>query len=164
MANETRKERVGGPLTAAYLAAAPPRAQKGILGRHLYPAVLELHPEDAARITGKMLEKDNSELLLLLKYDRQLKRVAGETSRDLQKAGAAEVLHAWPHDAREERSRTKGPLSRERTRNPPSEGEAVPRRLRRRAAQALGDPGPGASKVGYAEEGNPLGDTEASLA
>ncbi|EXB75946.1 putative polyadenylate-binding protein [Morus notabilis] len=56
-----------GPETlSSMLAAATPGHQKHILGEHLYPLVQKHKPELTAKITGMLLEMDNSELLLLL--------------------------------------------------------------------------------------------------
>ncbi|RKP24004.1 hypothetical protein SYNPS1DRAFT_5913, partial [Syncephalis pseudoplumigaleata] len=53
-------------LTAAALAAAPPAEQKQMLGEALFPLIAEHQPELAGKITGMLLEMDNSELLHLL--------------------------------------------------------------------------------------------------
>jgi len=60
------------PLSASLLAAAPPAQQKNILGEKLYPLVHRLQPELAGKITGMLLEMDNSELLLLLESSEAL--------------------------------------------------------------------------------------------
>merc|ERR1719164_180067 len=60
------------PLTAAALAAAPPAVQKQMIGEKLYPAIARIQPELSGKITGMMLEIDNSELLMLLESDTQL--------------------------------------------------------------------------------------------
>jgi polyadenylate-binding protein len=54
------------PLTAAALANAPERQQKQMIGERLFPLVMASQPELAAKITGMLLEMDNSELILLL--------------------------------------------------------------------------------------------------
>ncbi|NXA07924.1 EPAB protein, partial [Sapayoa aenigma] len=55
------------PLTASMLAAAPPQEQKQMIaGERLYPLIHAMHPSLAGKITGMLLEIDNSELLLLL--------------------------------------------------------------------------------------------------
>jgi len=54
------------PLTAAILAAASPEDQKQMLGERLYPLVQQRNPVLAGKITGMLLEIDNSELLHLL--------------------------------------------------------------------------------------------------
>merc|ERR1719231_653696 len=63
----------GAPLNAATLAAAPPAVQKQMIGEKLYPAISKYSPELAGKITGMMPEMDNSELLMLLESDQQLK-------------------------------------------------------------------------------------------
>ena len=47
---------------------------KQILGEHLYTRVEELHPEQAARITGVLLEAGNQEVMRMLKDEELLKR------------------------------------------------------------------------------------------
>ncbi|CDJ59018.1 polyadenylate-binding protein, putative [Eimeria maxima] len=61
------------PLTAAALAAAQPSMQKQMLGERLFPLIARHQPELAGKITGMMLEMDNSELLILLESESQLK-------------------------------------------------------------------------------------------
>merc|ERR1719423_287848 len=63
----------GGPLSASALAAAPPSVQKKMIGEKLYPAIMKYQPELAGKITGMMLEMDNSELLMLLESEQQLR-------------------------------------------------------------------------------------------
>merc|ERR1719203_1835344 len=63
----------GAPLQASALAAAPPSVQKQMIGEKLYPAIARLQPELAGKITGMMLEMDNSELLILLESEQQMK-------------------------------------------------------------------------------------------
>eukprot|EP00899_Mesostigma_viride_P005612 jgi/Mesvir1/15051/Mv14703-RA.1 len=53
------------PLTTA-LASATPEQQKQMLGERLFPQVQALQGDLAGKITGMLLEMDNSELLLLL--------------------------------------------------------------------------------------------------
>ena len=48
-----------------HIAAAPPNQQKQLLGEALYPKIQTLQPELAGKITGMLLEMDNSELLTL---------------------------------------------------------------------------------------------------
>ncbi|CAD7960746.1 unnamed protein product [Amoebophrya sp. A25] len=77
-------QRVDQPLTAAMLAQAPPGMQKQMLGEKLYPAVSRLQPELAGKITGMMLEMDNSELLMMLDSETQLRQKVEEAMRVLQ--------------------------------------------------------------------------------
>jgi len=74
----------GGPLTAAALAAAPPGVQKQMLGEKLFPAISKYQPELAGKITGMMLEMDNSELLILLESEQQLRTKVDEAMRVLE--------------------------------------------------------------------------------
>ncbi|KAJ1992410.1 Protein phosphatase PP2A regulatory subunit B [Dimargaris cristalligena] len=53
-------------LTTTTLANAPPEDQKMMLGEALYPLIEEREAELAGKITGMLLEMDNSELLHLL--------------------------------------------------------------------------------------------------
>mmetsp|Transcript_78719 Transcript_78719/g.163732 ORF Transcript_78719/g.163732 Transcript_78719/m.163732 type:complete len:626 (+) Transcript_78719:179-2056(+) len=76
----------GGPLTAAALAAAPPSMQKQMLGEKIYPAIAKLQPDLAGKITGMMLEMDNSELLILLDSEAMLKQKVDEAMRVLDQA------------------------------------------------------------------------------
>ncbi|NWR48580.1 EPAB protein, partial [Regulus satrapa] len=62
------------PLTASLLAAAPPQEQKQMIaGERLYPLIHMMHPSLAGKITGMLLEIDNSELLLLLESPDSLR-------------------------------------------------------------------------------------------
>merc|ERR1712072_1054385 len=76
----------GGPqaLTAAALAAAPPAVQKQMIGEKLYPAISRFQPQLAGKITGMMLEMDNSELLMLLESENQLRTKVDEAMRVLE--------------------------------------------------------------------------------
>merc|ERR1719464_2088784 len=74
----------GGPLNAAALAAAPPPLQKQMIGEKLFPAISKHQPELAGKITGMMLEMDNSELLMLLESDHQLKGKVDEAMKVLE--------------------------------------------------------------------------------
>ena len=61
------------PLTASMLAAAPPQEQKQMLGERLFPLIQRMHPDLAGKITGMLLEIDNSELLHMLESTESLK-------------------------------------------------------------------------------------------
>jgi polyadenylate-binding protein len=72
------------PLNASVLAAAPPAVQKQMIGEKLFPAITRIQPELAGKITGMMLEMDNSELLMLLESDQQLRHKVNEAIRVLE--------------------------------------------------------------------------------
>merc|ERR1719253_2459032 len=74
----------GNALTAAGLAAAPPAVQKQMIGEKIYPLIAKFQPELAGRITGMMLEMDNSELLILLESGPQLKNKVDEAIRVIE--------------------------------------------------------------------------------
>ncbi|XP_075510066.1 polyadenylate-binding protein 7 [Primulina tabacum] len=63
---------VGSDMLSSLLAAAPPEQQKQMLGERLYPLVGQHKPALAAKITGMLLEMDNSEILLLLESPESL--------------------------------------------------------------------------------------------
>ncbi|XP_052173604.1 polyadenylate-binding protein 7-like isoform X2 [Diospyros lotus] len=67
-----REMNKGSEMLSSRLAAAPPEQQKQILGEQLYPLVQKHKPDLAAKITGMLLEMDNSELLLLLESPESL--------------------------------------------------------------------------------------------
>lgn len=72
------------PLTASMLAAAPPHEQKQMLGERLYPLIEAQHPSLASKITGMLLEIDNSELLHMLEARDSLKAKMEEAVAVLQ--------------------------------------------------------------------------------
>jgi len=72
------------PLTASMLAAALPQEQKQMLGERLYPLIENTHPDLASKITGMLLEIDNSELLHMLESGESLKAKVEEAVAVLQ--------------------------------------------------------------------------------
>merc|ERR1711971_1527148 len=60
------------PLTASMLAQAPPSEQKQMLGERLFPLIRGLFPDMAGKITGMLLEIDNSELVHMLEHKESL--------------------------------------------------------------------------------------------
>ncbi|NXX96268.1 EPAB protein, partial [Centropus bengalensis] len=81
------------PLTASMLAAAPPQEQKQMIGERLYPLIHTMHPSLAGKITGMLLEIDNSELLLLLESPDSLHSKIEEAVAVLQAHQVTEVSH-----------------------------------------------------------------------
>ncbi|NXF83770.1 EPAB protein, partial [Sclerurus mexicanus] len=81
------------PLTASMLAAAPPQEQKQMIGDRLYPLVHAVHPSLAGKITGMLLEIDNSELLLLLESPESLHSKMEEAVTVLRAHQATDTSH-----------------------------------------------------------------------
>lgn len=72
------------PLTAGALASATNEQQKQMLGERLFPLIVQSHPELAGKITGMLLEMDNSELLHLLEDKNALKLKVEEAVKVLE--------------------------------------------------------------------------------
>ncbi|XP_035038846.1 polyadenylate-binding protein 1 isoform X1 [Hippoglossus stenolepis] len=79
------------PLTASMLAAAPPQEQKQMLGERLFPMISNMHPSLAGKITGMLLEIDNSELLHMLESPESLRSKVDEAVAVLQAHQAKET-------------------------------------------------------------------------
>uniref|UniRef100_A0AAY4CYS4 Polyadenylate-binding protein n=1 Tax=Denticeps clupeoides TaxID=299321 RepID=A0AAY4CYS4_9TELE len=79
------------PLTASMLAAAPLMEQKQLLGERLYPLIQATHPNLAGKITGMLLEIDNSELLHMLESPESLQSKVEEAVAVLQAHQAKEL-------------------------------------------------------------------------
>merc|ERR1712168_729630 len=79
------------PLTASMLAAAPPQEQKQMLGERLFPLIQQMYPDLAGKITGMLLEIDNSELLHMLESRESLKAKVEEAVAVLQAHQAKEA-------------------------------------------------------------------------
>jgi len=79
------------PLTSSMLAAAPPQEQKQMLGERLFPMIQNMHPSLAGKITGMLLEIDNSELLHMLESPESLRSKVDEAVAVLQAHQAKEA-------------------------------------------------------------------------
>jgi polyadenylate-binding protein len=66
------------------LAAAKPDEQKQMLGERLFPLIENMYPALAGKITGMLLEIDNSELLHMLEHGESLKAKVEEAVAVLQ--------------------------------------------------------------------------------
>ncbi|XP_059646780.1 polyadenylate-binding protein 7-like [Cornus florida] len=88
----------GSEMLSSKLAAASPEQQKQILGERLYPLVQNHKPDLAAKITGMLLEMDNSELLLLLESPESLAGKVEEAVQVLKlsnaKVSGQDALHS----------------------------------------------------------------------
>ncbi|XP_077233411.1 polyadenylate-binding protein 7-like [Tasmannia lanceolata] len=87
----------GTEMLSSMLAAATPHHQKQILGERLFPLVKKHKFDLAAKITGMLLEMDNSELLLLLESPESLAAKVEEAVQVLKitkaKVGNKDSLH-----------------------------------------------------------------------
>ncbi|KAK2995227.1 hypothetical protein RJ640_006966 [Escallonia rubra] len=82
------------PITAlaSALANASPEQQRTMLGENLYPLVDQLEHEHTAKVTGMLLEMDQTEVLHLLESPDALKAKVAEAMevlRNVQQAGGA---------------------------------------------------------------------------
>lgn len=78
------------PLTSSTLASAPPQEQKQMLGERLFPLIQGMYPDLAGKITGMLLEIDNSELLHMLESRESLAAKVEEAVAVLQAHQAKE--------------------------------------------------------------------------
>ncbi|CAN0873163.1 Polyadenylate-binding protein 8 [Linum grandiflorum] len=74
------------PITAlaSALANSSPGDQRTLLGESLYPLVHQLEPESAAKVTGMLLEMDQTEVLHLLESPEALKAKVAEAMEVLR--------------------------------------------------------------------------------
>ncbi|XP_022766117.1 polyadenylate-binding protein 7-like [Durio zibethinus] len=88
----------GSEMLSSMLAAASPEQQKTILGERLYPLVQKHQPNLVPKITGMLLEMDNSELLLLLESPESLATKVEEAVEVLKlsnaKVSGQDALHS----------------------------------------------------------------------
>ncbi|CAF1679360.1 unnamed protein product, partial [Adineta ricciae] len=82
------------PLTPAALANATPQEQKQMLGERLFPLIQHMQPELAGKITGMLLEIDNTELLHMLESRESLKAKVEEAIAVLQAHQAKQMYAA----------------------------------------------------------------------
>lgn len=80
-----------GPLASA-IASAPPEQRRMILGEHLYPLVDSLEHEHAGKVTGMLLEMDQSEVLHLIESPEALKGKVQEAVDILRMANSADKM------------------------------------------------------------------------
>ncbi|BAU01830.1 hypothetical protein LR48_Vigan10g186600 [Vigna angularis] len=77
---------------ASALASASPENQHRMLGEHLYPLVERLTPShQTAKVTGMLLEMDQSEVIHLIESPEDLKTKVSEAMKVLHDAAGSEV-------------------------------------------------------------------------
>nr|2DYD_A Chain A, Poly(A)-binding protein [Triticum aestivum] len=79
---------LGSPIgaLASALANSPPETQRMMLGENLYPLVDQLEHDQAAKVTGMLLEMDQTEVLHLLESPDALKAKVAEAMEVLRSA------------------------------------------------------------------------------
>merc|ERR1719240_1665939 len=80
------------PLTASALASATNAEQKQMLGERLFPLIQGTHNDLAGKITGMLLEMDNSELLHLLEDSNALTAKVHEAVKVLEDHSRAQQM------------------------------------------------------------------------
>merc|ERR1719419_1038670 len=86
----------GGKLNPAALASADPTQQKQMIGEKIFPLIQAVEPRLAGKITGMLLEMDNTELLHLIESQEALMSKINEALtvlkqyNDSANSGAAE--------------------------------------------------------------------------
>jgi len=93
-----------GPLTSQALARAPTQQQKQMIGERIFPLIEERQPMLAGKITGMLLEMDNTELLHLLENREALNAKIAEAmsvlqAHDEQQSGTASAPTEVPASA-----------------------------------------------------------------
>lgn len=78
------------------LAAAQPAEQKQMLGERLFPVIESMYASLAGKITGMLLEIDNSELLHMLEHNESLKAKVDEAVAVLQAHQAKQAVVTAP--------------------------------------------------------------------
>jgi polyadenylate-binding protein len=74
------------------LAAAQPSEQKQMLGERLFPLIENMYQSMAGKITGMLLEIDNSELLHMLEHNESLTAKVEEAVAVLQAHQAKQAV------------------------------------------------------------------------
>uniref|UniRef100_A0A7N0VKK8 Polyadenylate-binding protein n=1 Tax=Kalanchoe fedtschenkoi TaxID=63787 RepID=A0A7N0VKK8_KALFE len=83
-----RSQQIPSGALATALANALPDQQRTMLGENLYPLVEQLEPEMAAKVTGMLLEMDQTEVLHLLESPEALKAKVAEAMEVLRSVAA----------------------------------------------------------------------------
>ncbi|CAO2035664.1 unnamed protein product [Urochloa humidicola] len=106
-------------LTSLLANATTPEQQRLILGERLYPLVQQLEPYQAPKVTGMLLELDQTEILHLLVSPEALKSRVAEAMTVLWKAyfSAPKIIHNTEKQGGERGSR-EVVKPRERMRSP----------------------------------------------
>ncbi|KAM0943181.1 hypothetical protein DsansV1_C13g0119541 [Dioscorea sansibarensis] len=82
---------------ASALANSSPEQQRTMLGENLYPLVDQLEPEHAAKVTGMLLEMDQTEVLHLLESPDALKAKVAEAMEVLRSVAQQQQQQQQPN-------------------------------------------------------------------
>jgi polyadenylate-binding protein len=82
---------------ASALASAPLEQQRAMLGEQLYPLVEQLEHDQAGKVTGMLLEMDQTEVLHLIESPDALKSKVAEAMEVLRLAHAAQNVPVEQH-------------------------------------------------------------------
>merc|ERR1740117_1154936 len=85
---QAQQQQAAGPLTAKALAEANDEQKKQMIGERLFPLIKAQQPALAGKITGMLLEMDNTELLHLLESPQALNEKIHEALEVLNEHGA----------------------------------------------------------------------------
>lgn len=83
---------------ASALANASPEQQRTLLGENLYPLVDQLEHDNAAKVTGMLLEMDQTEVLHLLESPEALKAKVAEAMEVLRNVAQQQATGPSPTD------------------------------------------------------------------
>lgn len=83
---------------ASALANASPEQQRTLLGENLYPLVDQLEHDNAAKVTGMLLEMDQTEVLHLLESPEALKAKVAEAMEVLRNVAQQQATSPSPTD------------------------------------------------------------------
>lgn len=83
---------------ASSLANASPDQQRTMLGENLYPLVVQLEPDHAAKVTGMLLEMDQTEVLHLLESPESLNAKVAEAMEILRNVAQQQQSPNPPHN------------------------------------------------------------------
>mmetsp|Transcript_2325 Transcript_2325/g.6608 ORF Transcript_2325/g.6608 Transcript_2325/m.6608 type:complete len:108 (+) Transcript_2325:1-324(+) len=72
-------------VAAAALAGHPPHVRKQMLGERLYPLVCRLEPQLSGKITGMLLEMQDSEVIILFESEPTLRTKVSEAVKVLNR-------------------------------------------------------------------------------
>ena len=85
---QQQQQQNGASQLASQLANASPDEQRMLLGETLYPMIEAMEPQNAAKITGMLLEMDQSEVLHLIESPESLSSKVAEAISVLKAAAA----------------------------------------------------------------------------